>query len=71
MSAYSVSEIPVNKPFRKYRYIDPLIAVEPGHSQVAKLACPPSEDSDQPAHPLSLIVVFAVCMKNHQDLGYQ
>ena len=28
-----------------------------------KMACAPSEDSDQPGHPPSLIRVFAVCMK--------
>ena len=27
------------------------------------MACSPSEDSDQPGHPSSLIEVFAVCMK--------
>ena len=32
--------------------------------------CSPSEDSDQPGHPLSLIRVFAVCMKKAWVLSY-
>ena len=32
--------------------------------------CAPSEDSDQPGHPPSLIRVFAVCMKKHWVLSY-
>ena len=32
--------------------------------------CAPSEDSDQPGHPPSLIRVFAVRMKKHQALIY-
>ena len=36
-----------------------------GHSKVCNLACPPANDSDQPAHPLSLIRVFAVGLRNH------
>ena len=36
-----------------------LIAFEPGHSMSYNIACAPSEDSDQPAHPRSLIRVFA------------
>ena len=42
---------------------------EPGYSKMYKLACLPGQGSDQPAHPLSLIRVFAVCMKNHCDLA--
>ena len=30
----------------------------------------PSEDSDQPGHPPSLIRVFAVCLKKHWVLSY-
>ena len=33
-------------------------------------ACAPSEDSDQPGHPPSLIRVFAVRMKKAQALSY-
>ena len=33
--------------------------------------CAPSEDSDQPGHPPSLIKVFAVCMKKAWVLGYK
>ena len=32
--------------------------------------CAPSEDSDQPGHPPSLIRVFAVCMKKPLALSY-
>ena len=35
------------------------------------MACAPSKDSDQPGHPLSLIRVFAVCMKKAWVLSYQ
>ena len=36
---------------------------EPRHDKTNKMACAPSEDSDQPGHPPSLIRVFAVHMK--------
>ena len=35
---------------------------EPPHDKTNKLTCAPSEDSDQPGHPPSLIRVFAVRM---------
>ena len=35
-----------------------------------KMACAPSEDSDQPGHPHSLIRVFAVHMKKAWVLSY-
>ena len=38
-----------------------LKAFEPPHDKTNKVACAPSEDSDQPGHPPSLIRVFAVC----------
>ena len=38
---------------------------EPVHDKTNKMTCVPSEDSDQPGHPHSLIGVFAVCMKKH------
>ena len=34
------------------------------------MTCAPSEDSDQPGYPASLIRVFAVHMKNHWFLNY-
>ena len=43
---------------------------EPGHDKTNKMACAPSKDSDQPGHPLSLIRVFAVCMKKAWLLSY-
>ena len=33
---------------------------EPPQDKISKMACAPSEDSDQPGHPPSLIRVFAV-----------
>ena len=33
---------------------------EPAHDKTYKMACAPSEDSDQPGHAPSLIRVFAV-----------
>ena len=36
------------------------ILIEPAHDKTYKMACVPSEDSDQPVHPPSLIRVFAV-----------
>ena len=35
-------------------------ANEPPHDKTNKMACAPSEDSDQPGHPSSLVRVFAV-----------
>ena len=34
--------------------------LEPSHDKTSKLACAPSEDSDEPGHSPSLIRVFAV-----------
>ena len=33
----------------------------PRHDKTNKMKCAPSEDSDQPGHPSSVIRVFAVC----------
>ena len=43
---------------------------EPPHDKTNKMACAPSEDSDQPGHPPSLIIVFAVRMKKAWILSY-
>ena len=43
---------------------------EPPHDKTNKMACVPSEDSDQPGHPPSLIRVFAVRMKKVWVLSY-
>ena len=43
---------------------------EPQHNKTNKQACVPSEDSDQPGHPPSLIRVFAVHMKKPWVLSY-
>ena len=43
---------------------------EPPRDKTNKMACAPSEDSDQPGHPPSLIRVFAVRMKKALVLSY-
>ena len=43
---------------------------EPPHDKTNILACAPSEDSDQPGHPPSLLRVFTVCMKKAWVLSY-
>ena len=40
------------------------------HDKTNKMACAPSEDSDQPGHSPSLINVFTVSMKKHLVLSY-
>ena len=34
---------------------------EPPYNKTYKVACAPSEESDQPGHPPGLIRIFAVC----------
>ena len=46
------------------------ITFEPAHDRTNKMTCAPSEDSDQPGHPPSLIRVFAVHMKKAWILSY-
>ena len=43
---------------------------EPPHDKTNKMACVPSEASDQPGHPPSLIRVFAARMKKAWALSY-
>ena len=43
---------------------------EPPHDKTNKVACAPSEDSDQPWHPPSLSRVFTVHMKKAWFLSY-
>ena len=43
---------------------------ESPHVKTNKMTCAPSEDSDQPGHPPSLIRVFAVRMKKAWVLSY-
>ena len=40
------------------------------HDKTNRMACAPSKDSDQPGHPPSLIIVFAVGMKKAWVLSY-
>ena len=44
---------------------------EPPKDKTNKMACAPSEDSDQPGHLPSLIRVFAVIMKKAWAISYQ
>ena len=46
------------------------ICFEPPPDKANKVACAPSEDSDQPGHPPSLIRVFTVRMKKAWALSY-
>ena len=39
---------------------------EPHRDKTNKMACAPSEDSDQPGHPPSLIRIFAVRLMGSQ-----
>ena len=52
------------------QYWGNLFLNEPRHDKTNKVACAPSEDSDQPGHPPSLIRVFAVRMKKPWVLSY-
>ena len=47
-----------------------LKSFEPSHDKTNKMACAPSEDSDQPGNQPSLIRVFAVRMKKAWALSY-
>ena len=44
--------------------------IEPRHGKTNKMICAPSEDSDQPGHPPSLIRVCAVRLKQNWILSY-
>ena len=43
---------------------------KPPHDKTNKMACAPSQDTDQPGHPTSLISVFTVRMKKAWVLSY-
>ena len=47
-----------------------LTPIEPHRDKTSKMACAPSEDSDQPGHSPSLIRVFTVRMKKAKILSY-
>ena len=47
-----------------------ILKYEQAHDNSYKMACAPSEDSDQPGHPPSLIRVFAVRIKKALVLSY-
>ena len=55
---------------KKERKKEGILIYEPPHDKTNKMACAPSEDSDQPGHPPSLIRVFAVRMKKAWVLTY-
>ena len=44
--------------------------IEPAPNKINKMTCAPSEDSDQPVHLPSLIVVFSVHMKKPWVLNH-
>ena len=46
------------------------VIFEPPYNKTNKMSFAPSEDSDQPGHPPSLIRVFAVGMKKYWALNY-
>ena len=48
----------------------PPCTYDPPHDITNNITCAPSEDSDQPGHPPSLIRVFAVRVKTHWALNY-
>ena len=43
---------------------------EPPHDKTNKMACAPSEDSDRPRHPPSLVRVFTVRMQKAWVFSY-
>ena len=45
--------------------------IEPRHDKTNKIICAPSEDSDQPGHPPSLIRVCAIRLKQNWVLSYK
>ena len=55
---------------QKLRFLQFPEKIEPHHDKTKKVACAPSEDSDQPGHPPSLIRVFAVRVKKAWVLSY-
>ena len=56
-------------PVRLFKFIN-ITLFEPPHDKTNKMACAPSEDSDQPVHPPSLISVFADRMTKAWFLSY-
>ena len=65
-SRISISDNKLTKLCSFYSYM----IHEPPHVKTNQMACAPSEDSDQPGHPHSLIRVFTVCMKKAWVLSY-
>ena len=53
-----------------YTCIYTKVIIEPAHDKTYKMACVPSEDSDIPGRPPSLIRVFVVRMKKAWALRY-
>ena len=42
--------------------------IEPMHDEIIRIVCLPSEDLDQPRHPLSSIIVFTVDIRNRKPI---
>ena len=54
------SKVRIDSQFRSDRWMKKVILLnEPGHGKTNKITCASSEHSDKPAHPHSLIRVFA------------
>ena len=53
----------------KLQCLRAFITIEPHHKKTNKMICAPSEESNQPGPPPSLIRVFAVRMKKHWVFG--
>ena len=58
--------------FKKYHNVIQLLVILLLGQIMTKpmMTCLPSNDSDQPEHPTSVIRLFAVCVKKLQSLGY-
>ena len=71
---FLVRKSPLSKIMFKFRIITAILwnvpIFEPPHDKTNKIARAPSEDSDQPGHPPSLIRVFAVRTKKACVLSY-
>ena len=67
MIIYKVSFDPANKLANVTAWLK---SSEPPHEESNNTACAPSEYSDQPGHPPSLIGVFALRMKKAWVLSY-
>ena len=59
-SKYNISSCPFSRKSQEFEQLEIQRTYEPPHDKTNKMASAPSDDSDQPGHPPSLIRVFAV-----------